>query len=396
MARSSASVAIFVAAFGIVLLGCGSGSKPAGSADGGSAASGVSPATPTEVADVAPARPAPPQPVSIMDRDGFPQPIAVTSLEVPGGWTTQGGVTWDRSGQCVGNFMRMRWRAVSPDGLQAFEILPGYSWQVQGTEIGLNPCPALPLRSAREFLALIAAQRFPGAETVGYRDRPDLAKQLSGGAEGPVTSPNGARAWYEGGEQTVRFMDGCKPMRAVLVSTVSFSQFQGNVVAGSPSASVQQAPDGAFDASVADRIRTSMRTNPEWIALFQRSTRESADRIALAQSQAISAWHNQRMQEINARGAMQRSQIAQQTNREVAEIYSNTWSNSQATDERIQRRTLEGVGEYNTYADPSAGRNVQSSIHDGDHVWKTGADAYVTTDDPNYQPPQGTELERVP
>jgi len=109
----------------------------------------------------------------------------------------------------------------------------------------------------------------------------------------------------------------------------------------------------------------------------------------------ITKWHNDRMSEINLKGAKDRSQIRQQTLSDVSQIYSNTWKSTQDTDDRIHRRTLEAVGEYNTYKDPASNTPVRATIHN-DYVWRIGDNNYISTNDPNYSPSNGVKLERVP
>ena len=109
----------------------------------------------------------------------------------------------------------------------------------------------------------------------------------------------------------------------------------------------------------------------------------------------ITRWHNDRMAQINLKGANDRSQIRQQTLSEVSQIYSNTWKSTQETDDRIQRRTLEGIGEYNTYKDPASNTPVRATIHN-DYVWRVGDGRYISTDNPNYAPVNGVQLERLP
>ena len=116
--------------------------------------------------------------------------------------------------------------------------------------------------------------------------------------------------------------------------------------------------------------------------------------ISQRQSQAIATWHAGEMARINARGAADRAAIRMQTQREVSQIYSNIWSQSQATDDRIHRRTLEAIGEYNTYADPARGGVVRESTQ-YDRVLRTEDGGYISTNDPYLNPAGSQELERI-
>lgn len=129
--------------------------------------------------------------------------------------------------------------------------------------------------------------------------------------------------------------------------------------------------------------------------MWGQAAREVSDRVAMEQSNGITRWHNDRMTAINIKGADDRSQIRQQTLNEVSQIYSDTWKSTQETDDRMHRRTLEAVGEYNTYNDPTSNTPVRATIHN-DYVWRVGDNNYVSTDDPNYSPTNGVQLERIP
>ena len=68
---------------------------------------------------------------------------------------------------------------------------------------------------------------------------------------------------------------------------------------------------------------------------------------------------------------------------------------TQATNDRIHRRNLEGIGKYNTYKDPGSNVPVRGTIHNN-HAWKFGDGRYVSTNDPNFMPGNGVELKRIP
>lgn len=111
------------------------------------------------------------QNVAIIDQSGAGQPMQAASISIPANWQAQGGVDWNRSVPCVGNQMRFQWQATSADGSQAFAIMPGLTWQVQGTEMQMNPCPAMPFRTAQDLLSAIVQQQRPGARILQYQPR---------------------------------------------------------------------------------------------------------------------------------------------------------------------------------------------------------------------------------
>lgn len=324
---------------------------------------------------------------NVMDLNGFGSPIVAINVQLPAGWRTQGGVTWDRSSECVGNYLRFKWLATSRNGRDAFEMMPGYTWQLQGTQIPMNPCPALAVRTAREFLEIVA-QRYPGVKILNYRDRPDLR------TTNQQTMP-GVRATSEAGEMLISYSSGKGEIREMLTTTLNITELQGNVMVGVPNVHAVRSTRGDPDMKTAERIRKSMVPDERWMQMMKQSSQEAIARISQNQQARIAAWHASEMSKISARGAAERSRIAMQTSREVAQIYSNTWANSQATDDRIQRRTLEAIGGYNTYVDPAAGGLVRESI-DYDRVLRTESGGYISTNDPNFNPAGTQELDRLP
>lgn len=373
----------------IVLAGCGGSPEASTTSDLTTAPSVDAPDAsvhPARTANAAPAE------ARILDEQGFGQPMVAARVQIPGDWRTQGGVTWDRQSECVANHQRLHWMAASPDGRRAIELMPGLTWQVQGTDIQMNPCPPLAIRSTQEFLQTIA-QRYPGARVLGYRDRPELAPAAR-------QTDNGGRVSGMAGELSIAYPsgnpgNGSTEIHELLTTSVMVSELQGNVLVTSPIVYAYRVAGGEPDPAFLDRFMNSMKADPQWMAQVQQTSSALIDQVAERQRRGIDAWHANQMARINAGGAADRAAIRAQTNRDVAQIYSNTWSNSQATDERIQRRTLEGIGSYNTYADPANGGVVRESIEQ-DRVLRTEDGRYISTNDPYLNPPGSEELERVP
>jgi hypothetical protein len=148
------------------------------------------------------------------------------TIQIRSQWLTRGGIDWDNRAQCVGNIMRMGWAAFAPDGSQGFEIRPGYTWQVQGTEMRFNPCSPLPINSAREFLSMVVHQRYgERARILKYQDRPDLT-------QGMKSDPRFAPPRFEGGEMLIGYNRDGREYRESLSTTVTFTNMQRNIMGG--------------------------------------------------------------------------------------------------------------------------------------------------------------------
>lgn len=324
--------------------------------------------------------------VDITDASGFAQPVVAAIIEIPAAWQPRGGVQWDRSTNCISNQLRLEWLASSPDGAHAFELMHGYNWQLQGTQIQMNPCPVQPIDSARAFLTAVVQQRRPGARVLDYRTLPAVAP--------PVPFSPGMRARQDAGELLVAYQKGGVEYQESFKTQINFTELQGNVMGGTSMVYAHRAPKGQLDSALGKRISASLKANPHWMALMQESTGAAERRFSSAQSRAIANWHAKEMARINAKGAADRSAIRSQTNREIGQINADTHRNTQDTNDRMHRRSLEATGEYNTYSG-QGGEPVRSSIHGGERVLQHPGGGYSSTSDPYYNPAGSRELQRV-
>lgn len=333
------------------------------------------------------------QPARILDPDGGAHQV-VADLEIPAGWSTVGGVSWNNATSCVTNRFQMSWTAMGPDSLTAVELLPGFNWQVAGTQIQMNPCPAAPYRSTREFLEATVQRTRPGARVLDYQEQPELARKAAESAPPPQ---GGINVRHDAGRMLIAYEKDGVDMREMLSATVTFSELQGNVVGGTSMISASRAPSGRLDLELTERMGRTVRVNPQWAQQMQQRGMAAVQRIGNDQRASINDWHNRQMAIINARGAADRHAIRMRTNQEVAGIYSAIAANTSATNDRIHARTVDTINEVNSYAGTD-GSIVRSSIHGGDRVFQSNTDpnqAYSTSD-PYHDPANATELERIP
>lgn len=336
------------------------------------------------------------QAAQIIDSNGFGQPMVAAELQIPAGWQPVGGVTWNDASNCIANQLQVGWSAIAPDSLTAVEILPGFNWQVAGTEIQMNPCPSAPYRSTREFLEATVQRTRPGARVLDYQDQPEIAQQMARAAQANPQANQQAQVRHDAGRLLIGYAKDGVEMREVLSAVVSFSSLQGNVVGGTATISSIRAPDNRLDVDLGTRVLASMRATPQWLDAMKQRSMASLQRVSSAQSSSINDWHNRQMAIINARGAADRAAIRMRTNQEVSGIYNAIAANTSATSDSMHKQTMSGIREVDNYAGVDGG-TVQSSIHGGSRVFQdTGnpANAY-STDAPYPSPPSGhVELER--
>lgn len=322
------------------------------------------------------------QTIEIIDRFGVGQPMAAGRITLPAGWRAEGGVNWDNSTSCVTNQMKFQWRAVAPDGVTAVELLPSYSWQSPAAYTRMNPCPVERITSPRDFLPMVARAMRPGARVIDYRDRADLTAQAQ-----RSDSPG----WHsQVGDLKIAYVSGGVPVEEILSATVSQNNMGGN--AGG-FVLAYRAAAGKLDTAFLERTRASMKGSAQYGQAILRRGTGNVDRYAGEQSAAISSWHNQRMGEINAKGASDRAAIRARGNAETNAIYAQTAADTAATNDGINASNLRALKEEQTWSNPSTGQTVQGSIHGGQRVFEMPDGNFARTDDPYYSPPGSTEYD---
>lgn len=329
------------------------------------------------------------QAVHIMDPSGFAQPVVAANAQIPQGWKLVGGIQWNPGTPCGNNQLRINWGAVAPDQITAIGALPGFNWQVAGAAQQFNPCPVVAVRGAREFLEATARNLRQGAQIQGYEDQTaEAMRQL----KQPLT----AGKQLDAGQLLIAYTENGVPMQELLRAAVHFSTVGSSTMGQVYMVYGHRARAGQLDAELFSTVVASVQGNPEWqqaaMTRISKAIKQHHDGI----NADINAWNAREMAKINARGAADRAAIRAQTNREIAAINSQTAANTAATNDRIHRRTLEGIGEYNTY-NGVGGSTVQSSIHGGARVFQdaNNPNRAYSTNQPYAQPSGGyVELER--
>lgn len=324
---------------------------------------------------------------SIEDPAGFQQPITAWILQIPQSWQPQGAVSWNRQVECISNMLRIDWTATSPDGLQAFSILPRLTWQVSSAAIvEMYPCPAAPMRSAREYLQALVQSARPGARVLSYRDRPDMIPPRQN------QQPPGmnARQWTEAGEILIAYPLQGYDMRESIAASVFFSEIDNPMIGRSISASSSdalalRAPDGQLDFGLLARISKSMQINPAWNQQVLAFSKRRSDEISQRQANEINNWHQRRMNEITTAGILERGRIRMDAIQAVGRINNQIVASGNASSDRMQAARIDGIQEVQPWRDPNTGSQVDLSIH-YKHAWQLDDGRQFLTNDPNFNP----------
>jgi len=328
--------------------------------------------------------------VEIRDTNG----MVASQVRIPADWQTAGGVTLDTSTPCASNMVKTSWATIGPDSLTVVELMPGFNWQVQGTQNPMSPCPVAPFRSVREFITATVQETRPGARILDFQKQPQLEQQAAQAANGQ----GAGQVQYDGGRMLIGYAKDGVEMREVLIAVLSLTNAGGSTMGSVGSMYSIRAPEGRLDMELPMRIAQSMQPNPEWMRMLQQRMMEAMRGYHDDQSRQISDWHNRRMAMINAKGMADRQAIRMRANQDVANTYNAIAANTSATNDRMHATSMSGVREVDNYRGVDGGV-VENSIHGGARVFQnTGTPGNaVSTDDPYAQPASGyAELERIP
>ncbi|MFN0025138.1 MAG: hypothetical protein ACKVS5_14700 [Parvularculaceae bacterium] len=385
-----------------------------------SAAEGQSaPASSTGLAAAASAtfklkKPLPPGAI-ILQRGVIPDPGIIGQgpafyVMLPAGWTGRGGV--EVSQRLCAEPFGVKWSAASADGRSSVVIFPTEVWQSSNTGLQSDCTPAA-YTNVRDYLAARAGQMFPGARVLDYRQRNDFAKAAQERAQIMTQMFAGSglqmRAWADGGEVLFAYTQNGGEMRGVIgASSIFYGNELNNPMGGEPLRTLTGAtvgtfgavaPEGQLDFTMIEAVRKSVTPDPRWLQAYF----EFQVKLGKINAQAT----DQRAAMIVAGGAeATRQNIATYKAMASASIQNSrdsvanqTWKPSESggprelvpgdlSGDRIQRESIEAVRGVETYADPVAGGNVQLDAT-YDHAWRiNNQDAYILTNDPNFNPGQ--------
>ncbi len=312
----------------------------------------------------------------IVDATGFEAPMAASTLFLPAGWKTQGGVQWGGQFACTNGY-NYDWKAHSPDGSETISVLPQTRWE--SNNYGAGPatpgCQAAPFTTSRQYLEAVVQRWHPGARPLDFRARDDLMRAAASYNKNTPMPLGYAKTWVDAGELLFAFNEGGRDMRGSATATVVFSlnhtQVQGMKQMDALTAFAfagygVTAPNGKLNLSFYEAIRKTIQPNPQW-------------------SQRI-ANHNTAIAQVALEENRKRAAIVANSNAEIAKIREQAWNASQESADRRAREFSEMIRGVETYNDANAaGGTVQlSNLYD--HAWRLNDGSYVLTNDASFQP----------
>lgn len=351
--------------------------------------------------------------VAVVDGSSFERPLPALTMFLPTDWKLEGSVTYPPGMPC-GELLQLTFRAQSPDGKLALELLPAQLWEwaddpssrqfiemgyQQGRQFGRAGCGLMPPMRAADFLTRVLVPRLrPGARVLGVEpvpgaDEPLQAQLRQAQAQAHqlgiqmALSGDTARAkvaYQAGGAPVEEWLVAVATVRATPVPALVGGQL-GQTVTYAEEVRLLfglRAPAGQLEASekLFTFIMSTLRLEPEW-----------EERVTQVQLNIAA---------INQKGAADRARIRQQAAEEIQQIRDETYQNRQRSQDRSAYRMSQYIRGVETYRDPGTGERVELSNQYG-RAWSNGAGEYVLSDSPGFNPNQHlngswTQLEQVP
>ena len=327
----------------------------------------------------------------VVDASGFEQPMAASTMFIPHGWQTTGGVEWGSQHACTNGY-NFNWMAVSPDGSTSISILPQFKWEANnyGASPSAPGCSLAPYNNVQAYLQALVQRWRPGARLLDFRRRSDLEQQL---AQVNAVQPNAMgemRTWVEAGEMLFAFEQQGRDMRGSVAAAVIFSLSRTDIGTGSgvmealnaralPAYGVI-APNGQLNLAFYEALRQTIKTNPQW-------------------EQRLSN-HNLAIGRVAIREGAKRAAIIAKSNDEIAQIREQAWNSYNESSDRRAREFGELIRGVETYSDENAPGGTVELSHYYDNAWRLNDGSYVLSNDVNFNPARdlgvdGQRLEAV-
>jgi hypothetical protein len=327
--------------------------------------------------------------IMINDPDYDKTTAPAIELLIPSDWDFKGAVHMYGKTGCFSEAFSVFWEATSKDGLTKFQGAPNYAWQYSDDPQELHKltdpnrrthngnatndlCPVSKPLSAEQYFRQFVQSDFKPAVTVESVEPFPALEQIVRQRNGllPADSGNGG-AHVDAIRVRLSSQNDGKPMElwySVALVTQTFRTGRGylydihavgQVALGAPKGELD-AKDKLFKvvvASIQPLPRYTAYTN-KWIAYYY-------------QIQA------------NKEAAMDKIQA--DLDNFVTQTYLNMSANAQRVSDIGIHATDQNLRDVQTYRDPSTGRTFELSNQYG-HAWLNGANQYVMSDDPNFNP----------
>jgi hypothetical protein len=318
------------------------------------------------------------------------QPKPAYDLMIPATWQFKGAVnTGEAQGGCFADWFAVLGDAKSADNTIELQILPQYTFQwvtdpqtqqqlqqenQQGAKFGIKPCPVRAPVHAADFLRQDLIEKYrKGKPVISIDPFPELnqiARHNLGLPPDGTGNPGGVHT--EAARARLAFDDDKgNPVEEWVCAVIVVRALQSGRGATydwhAINVMVLRTPKGQLDANdkLFKLIAGTIHPDPEW----------------LKYSSGVIATLYRKKQEEEAK----RSAIIAQFQQHVADTINGVVANSMRGANNAAFGADQLVRGVQTFRDPSSGATYELS-NQYDHAWQNGANEYVMSDDPNFNP----------
>jgi hypothetical protein len=337
----------------------------------------------------------------IMDKVGFEQPVEAFSILIPENWKFDGGIMWNPPGSsCAGTNQGMK--AVSPDDLYSFEMMPDYMWSfttdqqlAQFNQQQQYPqyCSfGEPMNAENYFKTVFAPNELGNPQVTSI-------KENMGGTQALQESNEKARQelmrygtsqvnFYPSGiSATVKWANNSEGIIICgvnIIESVISNPYNGSYSKSFTSVASERIvfmhPPGENEkaANMLSVIMGSIRTNHTWknaVDSFWRSVREQSNREHIGRIQMI----DEQTRQIGNAAIRQGQQ-----NLNNMEATMRSWEATQKSQDRIHTNFVKAIREVENYQDETGKVELISGYN---HAWsRSDGSSFIMSDDPNFDP----------
>lgn len=320
----------------------------------------------------------------------LPEPQPGIELLIPATWNFNGWIhMYGGKEGCFSDSFSVFWEAKSDDGITKIQGIPNYSWQYSDDPQELHNltdpnrrthrgsqsndiCPvSKPLSAEQYFRQIVLNDLKPQMTVVSVEPFPVLEQLVRQRNGLPPTDDGNGGARIDAIRVRLECQTDGKPMElwyTVALVTQTYRVGRGSLydmhAAGQM---IMGAPKGKLDANdkLFKVVMSSIQPTPEYSAFSNKW---------IANYYQIQA---------NKEAAMDKIQA--DLDSFITQTYMHMSANAQRVSDQGFRANDQNLRDVQTFRDPTTGRRVELS-NQYDHAWLNGANEYVMSDDPNFNP----------
>ena len=317
-------------------------------------------------------------------------PWPAIEMLIPGAWDFKGAVRmYGGKTGCFSESFSVFWEAQSPDGVTKFQGIPNYAWQYSddpqelhnltdpnrrthsGNKINDLCAVSRPLSAEQYFRQIVLNSLRPAMTVVSIEPYPvleQLVRQRNGLP--PADAGNGG-ARVDAIRTRLEFQKDDKPMElwySVALVTQTYRVGRGSLYdIHAVSQVALGAPKGTLDGNdkLFKVVMSSIQPTPQYTAYTNKW---------------IASYYQTQATKEAAMDAIQAD-----LDKTILETYQHMSANAQRVSDIGFHANDQNLRDVQTYRDPSTGRTFELSNQYG-HAWLNGANQYVMSDDPNFNP----------